>query len=77
MVWCNAAAQCAHAALGVVEEWKDRPEHAHAFEYWSANGHPKIAVQTTDLVSLWQAPQDQSALLLLATFAILRSDRKM
>ena len=47
---CHAAAQCAHAALGVVEDCKDRPEHAYAFEYWSSNGHPKIAVQSTELV---------------------------
>lgn len=49
------AAQCAHAAVGVVEECGNQPKHKYAFDYWSANGQPKIAVQTTELDALRKA----------------------
>ncbi|KAK9812245.1 hypothetical protein WJX73_006899 [Symbiochloris irregularis] len=49
------AAQCCHAAVGVVDEYKGKSEHRHAFSYWSANGQPKIALQTNELAAIHKA----------------------
>ncbi|KAJ9508908.1 hypothetical protein QJQ45_028225, partial [Haematococcus lacustris] len=42
----SPGAQCAHAAVGVLQQWGS--SHAIAFKQWEHHGQPKIALKISD-----------------------------